>query len=711
MLQKLPFRPGLYKDDSPLEAKGYWVEADKIRFVRGLPETIYGWEKASNASLLGLCRGALTWADNGRNPYAALGTHLRLYAMDVDGNVTDITPAVARAQGVAITIATVAGSAAVTAGWTAHGLVQDQKFAFDGATVTSIGGVTVNGTFAVASVVDANTFTFVAAQTAAASAGPTATTVNTTVFLAPGQVDGLGGLGYGTGGYGTGGYGSSAAGFSLYPRTWSLAPWGQNLIANPRGGGIYEWAPNVAATELVANGSFTGSAAGWSLGAGISYGTNNLVFSAANGSVTQTVTTSIAAWHLLSLDVGSWSTGAIQPVYNGTSIGPPIAANGTYRTAFHSGAGGARTLAIAGSNASCTVDNVSVQVLTSASLIPSAPPQATCIFATGERILVACGCADASGNFDALRVRWTDTQNNQSWAQAATNLAGAFTLTNGSRIVRGLAGTRENLLFTDTAVYTMRYVPDPAVVYSFTEIATGCGLIGPNAVAQAAGRTFWLSPAGEFFAYDGSLPRPLASTLQRDVQDNLAWVQQDKVHAFPIAARNEVWWIYPDARDGNECSRYAIYNFIEDHWSAGTFDRTAWADAGVFPYPLSVDTSGAIRFQEKGFTADGAARSWSIASAYVDLADGDTHMRLVGIEPDAEDLQGGYQIAVGTRLRSAAGLTSRNFGPYGITGATGKVSARANGQEARFTFSATAAPSFWRLGALRLDLQETGRRR
>src|SRR6185437_10647866 len=89
---KIAFQPGIYKDDNPLEAEGYWVDADKIRFIRGLPETIYGWERASTSTLLGLCRGAFTWANNARNPFAAFGTHLQLYAMDVDGNITNITP-------------------------------------------------------------------------------------------------------------------------------------------------------------------------------------------------------------------------------------------------------------------------------------------------------------------------------------------------------------------------------------------------------------------------------------------------------------------------------------------------------------------------------------------------------------------------------------------------------------------------------------------
>jgi len=220
-----------------------------------------------------------------------------------------------------------------------------------------------------------------------------------------------------------------------------------------------------------------------------------------------------------------------------------------------------------------------------------------------------------------------------------------------------------------------------------------------------------MSPAGEFYVYDGSFPQPLQSTIRRNLTDHLAWVQQDKIYAFPVAARNEVWWLYPDSRDGNECSRYVIYNFVEDHWSTGTFARTAWVDSGIFQYPLAIDTSGAVWFHEKGLTQDGGARSWLLTSAYFDLGDGDAHMRMVGIQPDADDLQGGYSIQVDTNIRNGSGINSRTFGPYGVTGATGKVSARANGQEAKLTFAGTGAPTFWRLGAVRLDLQQSARRR
>lgn len=147
---RLPSRAGVDKDNSPLEAELTWTDANKIRFVGGLPETIYGWERASGTALPGLCRGAFTYADNARSPIAAFGTHLGLYAMDIDGNITDITPAVAYGLA-ALNLTTTLGSALVTVtGWT-HGLAAGQKFAFGSSTTPTVGGVTVDGTYVAAS--------------------------------------------------------------------------------------------------------------------------------------------------------------------------------------------------------------------------------------------------------------------------------------------------------------------------------------------------------------------------------------------------------------------------------------------------------------------------------------------------------------------------------------------------------------------------------
>lgn len=72
-----------------------------------------------------------------------------------------------------------------------------------------------------------------------------------------GAVDGTGTDGYGAGGYGVGGYGEPSV-VDYYPLTWSLAPYGQTLMANPRGQTIFQWSnatgtPAAAVTNAPAN--------------------------------------------------------------------------------------------------------------------------------------------------------------------------------------------------------------------------------------------------------------------------------------------------------------------------------------------------------------------------------------------------------------------------------------------------------------------------
>lgn len=704
---KFPFVPGVYKDDSPLDAEGYFTDTNGMRFVRGKIQSRYGSELASTTSLTGIARGMHTWADASRNPYAGIGTHLRLYLMDVDGNVTDATPVISRDE-LTNPFSTTISLTTVSVSHSSHGLSADQKVKFSNA--SAVGGITIDGEYTVTSVTDANTYVITHSAQATSTAGPGGGTVDYEYFLAPGQLDGLGGLGYGTGGFGSGGYGASSSGYVLYPRTWSIENWGQNMLANPRGGGIYELAPNTTASELVTNGDFS-AATGWSNGAGWTIAAGSLSATSASTSATTSITLLRGAWHLLDFDVQARSGGEITP-YNGTTaIGSAITSVDSYKRVFYSGSGGASTLKFTGSAFTGRLDNVSVKVLTTAHAVTNAPTEVTCIFVTAERILVACGCADTNGNFDPLRVRWTDQEDNQSWTAAAANLAGSYTLSHGSRIVRGLPGRGENLIWTENGLYSMRYTGDPSSVYRFDLIGTGCGLIGPNAVSEINGTFYWLAPGGEFFAYAGGTPSPLSATLRRDVADNLAWVQQDKVYAYANAAWSEVTWIYPDGRDGNECSRYVTLNILENVWCNGTTDRTAWHDSSVFQYPLSVDDGGSIRFEDKGFTVDGAALSWSFETAYFDIGDGDEHLSVLGGYSDADDLQGGYSVYIDTLNRDARGQNTRTHGPFNITNATGKISIRANGQQARLRFVGSDAPSFFRMGAFKLDIRRSGRKR
>lgn len=66
-----------------------------------------------------------------------------------------------------------------------------------------------------------------------------------------GAVDGAGAPGYGSGGFGLEGYGE-ATDVNYFPLTWSLARWGENLLASPRYQSLFVWQNNsaVVATEI-----------------------------------------------------------------------------------------------------------------------------------------------------------------------------------------------------------------------------------------------------------------------------------------------------------------------------------------------------------------------------------------------------------------------------------------------------------------------------
>lgn len=695
------FNASVWKDDSPLKAQGFYTDADKMRSVNNSPETIYGWEKASATTLLGICRGAVTYADNSRNPIAAFGTHLRLYAMDIDGNVTDLTPATSYAQS-SISFTTTITSAVVTiTGWT-HGLVVDQKFKLENASVPTVGGVTIAGIFVCLTVESATSITYTAASAATSSAGPTASTVDITVYLAPGQVDGLGGLGFGTGGYGSGGYGSSSASISLFPRTWALAPYGQNLQANPRGGGIYEWAPNVTATELTTDGTFSAGAS-WTAGAGYSVGGGFANFSAGTGSnLEQNIVASLGAWHLLTLNL-SVGAGSITPILGGFTIGAAIIANGNYRYPFFTGGGTLKLSFLKSSTAVGNILDASVKVLTTAQLVTGAPTQVSSMFVTAERITVACG-SNLDGNFDALQVDWSDAEDNQDWVPTNANLAGGYTLPAGGRIVRGLAGARENVIWTDESLWSMRFNGNPATVYDFIDMGRG-GLCGPNAAAQVGGVWYYRTPAGAFYAYGGAEPQIIPCTLSRDMQDHMAQSQQDKIYAHARVGKNyaEVWWRYPDSRDGSEVSRYVIFDTINGTWFCGVWDRTAGVDITGFGYPLTVDIAGVIWFEEKGFSANGGSRTSTLQGAY-NKAPGADAIIINGIKPDSDDQQGGCAYVFESKTRNARGISTRTYPALNITSMTGQKSIRVKGEQVRFTVTVTGSPSFWRQGALEADV-------
>ena len=152
MFVNFPINPGVFTDDTELSAKGYFVDADKVRFERGKPQTIGGWEIATNNLVTGICRGLFTWKNSIAQAWAELGTHVGTWAY-FDGVLYENTPIIERGE-LTNPFDTTDTDETVTVNDTAHGLVVDQRVYF--ANASAVGGITPDGWYPVATVPDAN---------------------------------------------------------------------------------------------------------------------------------------------------------------------------------------------------------------------------------------------------------------------------------------------------------------------------------------------------------------------------------------------------------------------------------------------------------------------------------------------------------------------------------------------------------------------------
>jgi len=250
-LTKFKFQPGINKEMTDLMDKGGWADGNLVRFRKGLPEKIGGWVKESSNYFLGTGRALLAWVSLASTRYLGLGTTWKYYVQPGD-NFDDITPIRLTTSAGDVTFAKVAnGDATITVSDTSHGAVVNDFVTFSGA--VSLGGnitaTVLNQEYQIATIVDANSYTIEAkdsdGSTVTANASDTGNGGSST--LGAYQINvGLDvyvqSTGWGAGSWGDGGWGSSTSSSAINQlRLWSNDAFGEDLLINPRGGGIYYW--------------------------------------------------------------------------------------------------------------------------------------------------------------------------------------------------------------------------------------------------------------------------------------------------------------------------------------------------------------------------------------------------------------------------------------------------------------------------------------
>jgi len=261
-LTKLTFQPGINKEMTDLMDKGGWADGNLVRFRKGLPEKIGGWTKNTSNTFLGACRALLAWVSLSSTRFLGLGTNLKYYVKE-GSNFDDITPIRSTTGAGDVTFSAVDGDATITVSDTAHGAVANDFVTYSSA--VSLGGnitaTVLNQEYQIATIIDIDSYTIEAkdtdGSTVTANASDTGNGGSSTVGayqINTGLNVYVPSTGWGVNGWGSGTWGSAAAAnFANQLRLWSHDAFGEDLIINPRAGGIYYWDTSSGVTTRAVN--------------------------------------------------------------------------------------------------------------------------------------------------------------------------------------------------------------------------------------------------------------------------------------------------------------------------------------------------------------------------------------------------------------------------------------------------------------------------
>jgi hypothetical protein len=350
-------------------------------------------------------------------------------------------------------------------------------------------------------------------------------------------------------------------------------------------------------------------------------------------------------------------------------------------------------------------------------VVPNAPLLSRGFFvAMPERQVVAYG-SSSNGVQDPLLVKWSDVANFTVWVGNVVNQAGQYRIPKGSKIVGAIQGPQQGLIWTDLAVWSMQYINMP-YIYSFNQIADGCGLIGQKAVGTLSGSVYWMSQS-QFFMLDGSGVNPVMCPIWDVIFQDIDMSQSDHIRCAPNSRFNEISWYYPvmnadgSAGDGVP-KKYVKFNTVLRQWDFGTLSRTAWIDQSVFGPPIGSSSQGVIMQHEVGNDRDGHPMSSFVTTGYFALGDGDLMTFVDQVWPDMKwgfygSSDQGAAVKITFYVTDYPGDTPRVFGPYTTRKEVDYISPRFRGRLVSIKVSSNDLGSFWRLGNIRYRYQPDGK--
>jgi len=180
------------------------------------------------------------------------------------------------------------------------------------------------------------------------------------------------------------------------------------------------------------------------------------------------------------------------------------------------------------------------------SLVPTAPTKSNGMLVAmpqAQVILFGTEPVIGSGVIDPLLIRFTDVGRYDVYTATATNQAGTYRLSRGSRIVGAIQAPQATLILTDTDLWQMSYV-GPPLVYGFTIMGSGCGLVAPHAIGTLGRTTVWQG-LKNFWQFGDTALQPVPCTVWDYIFEDIDTVNINKCHAGSNGTTNELAFYFP----------------------------------------------------------------------------------------------------------------------------------------------------------------------
>ena len=363
------------------------------------------------------------------------------------------------------------------------------------------------------------------------------------------------------------------------------------------------------------------------------------------------------------------------------------------------------------------------------------------------RHLIHLGTETTIGNTstqDDMFIRFSDQENIDSYDVTSINSAGSQRLQDGSKIIGALKAKESILVWTDNALYTMKFIGAP-FTFGFEQVGTNCGLIGKNAAVEIDGVAFWLSPKG-FFMFDGTV-KTLPCSVEDFVYDNIDTTKGQQIAAGLNNLYTEVVWYYPGVTSEYN-DKYVVYNYGENCWYTGTEARTTWIDATIYqkPFATKYDSNSSGSFpvivgqsglgqstffeHEVGTDQVNPNGTTTTVTSFIKSFDFDLQQRqrdargrstgpsLAGeiflavrrFVPDFKNLEGNAKVTLAVKRYPQQNDTVTSLSPFTINASTDKKDTRARGRFVNLKIENDSVSESWRFGTFRLDIQPDGRR-